>query len=154
MKTILLTKGFFTKVDDEDFESLIKNKWFIANTGTHIYAARRCGPRNIKLHRILINPPNGFYVDHIDGDTLNNQRSNLRVCTKSQNAMNSKHQQSSSSKFKGVSWDSSRGKWRAQIKKHGVRFNLGRFSTEREAASAYNAKAKEIFGEFARLNVC
>ena len=92
-------------------------------------------------------------VDHIDGDPTNNRRSNLRNCTQHQNSMNSrKRKNDASSKYKGVSWDKGRKKWRAYINLMRKQLFLGRFDNELEAARAYNDKAVELYGEFAHLN--
>lgn len=91
--------------------------------------------------------------DHIDGDGLNNQRLNLRQSTKSQNNMNTNKGQGYSSKYKGVTWDKARKKWKCGIKINGKQIFIGRFIEEDDAALAYNQKASELFGEFSRLNV-
>ncbi len=89
-------------------------------------------------------------VDHIDGDSLNNRRSNLRGCTRGENVRNAKKRKNASSVYKGVSARS--GKFAAQIKVSGKRFHLGTFTDELEAAKAYDAAAKLHFGDFARIN--
>lgn len=107
----------------------------------------------IRMHRAIMNPPKGMHIDHIDMDTLNNQRSNLRVCTHQENLRNRESAKGSSSKYKGVCWDKSRHKWFASIKMDvGKQLNLGRYDSELTAADAYNQKAQELFGDFARLN--
>jgi len=89
-------------------------------------------------------------VDHQDCDGLNNKFSNLRPCTKSQNAANSRKAKNNSSGVKGVYWDATRGKWVAEIRCGNIRHRLGRFDELEVAALAYAAKARELFGEFAR----
>jgi len=94
-------------------------------------------------------------VDHINGNGLDNRIENLRMCNNSQNQMNRRNQQNSLSKYKGVRKVQERklnNPWYASISKDRVKFHLGYFSTEKEAAEAYNNKAKELFGEFASLN--
>ena len=91
-------------------------------------------------------------VDHLDGDGLNNQRSNLRVCTDSQNGANRGKQKNNKSGYKGVHWNKKTKKWAAQIQYHKKVLNLGYYSDIIEAAKAYDKKALELFGEFARLN--
>ena|SRR3984957_11485728 len=91
------------------------------------------------------------YIDHIDGDRTNNRLSNLRLTTPSQNSYNvKKGKKITSSRFKGVNWD--QGKWRAYITMSGKRHHIGRYPTEEEAAVAYDTKAVEVFGVYAKLN--
>ena len=106
-------------------------------------------------HRIIFLYHNGYvpeYLDHIDGNKINNDINNLRATTKSQNAMNKDGCKSTSSIYKGVSWNIPTKKWMAQITIDYKAKNIGRFNTETEAARAYNKAAIGTFGEFARLN--
>ncbi len=109
-----------------------------------------------RLHRVIAESvfgeiPKGLWVDHIDGDVLNNRRGNLRIVTPQQSGANQKSRGGASS-YRGVA--RGRGdKWFAQLSSGGVRWNLGTFDTEAEAAAAYDEKAKEVHGEFARLNL-
>jgi hypothetical protein len=103
------------------------------------------------LHRDIMGNPEGFVVDHVNGNKLDNRKYNLRVCTVAENVRNSVST-TGSSKYKGVSWDSSRNKWVAQIKFEREQYFLGRFDSEESAAKAYDDAAKDRFGEFARLN--
>ena len=109
------------------------------------------------MHRFLMNPANGMVVDHKDRDKLNNRRSNLRVCTKLQNTFNkakSTKYKSEVNKYIGVICVKNKKStyWKARIKSNKVTNYLGRFNNEIEAARAYDAKAKELRGEFAYLN--
>ena len=158
MKKIELTKGKFTLVDDEDYDFLMRWKWQYMNVG---YAGRSkyAGMKNGKefneclyIHRLVTNAEKGFEVDHIDHDKLNNQKKNLRVVTSSQNKMNGNSRVGSTSKYKGVSWDAKNNKWQAGIHYEGKKVFLGRFNSEDDAAEAYNKKAGEVFGEYARYN--
>lgn len=91
--------------------------------------------------------------DHINHDTLDNRRDNLRICTVSQNNMNrKKSRKTQSSIYKGVCWYARSRKWIARIKYYETKYHLGYFDSEIEAAKAYNNKARELFGEFAKLN--
>lgn len=105
------------------------------------------------MHRQILGlqKGDGIKSDHRNGNGLNNQRYNLRKCTTQQNGFN-RTCQSHSSQYKGASWDTKTKKWRAQIQLNENTFRLGSYETEIEAAKAYNRKAKELFGEFARLN--
>lgn len=150
-KEIVLTRGKVATVDDADFEWLNQWRW-LANGN---YAMRFVGPRSrrrsIRMHRLIVNAPEGWDVDHIDGNPLNNTRANLRVCTRRENQQN-KRAISGSSRYKGVSYHTSRGTWEAAIQVDGRPRFLGRWRTEREAAEAYNEAARKHFGAFARLN--
>jgi hypothetical protein len=114
--------------------------------------------KHILLHRLILNVPEGTEVDHIDLNGLNCQRGNIRACTSSQNHANRPKQATNwrgmrpSSAFKGVSWEHWTNRWRADIcfNKRGI--NLGRFTSELDAALAYNVAAERLFGDFARLN--
>jgi hypothetical protein len=95
-------------------------------------------------------PEEGTQVDHIDGDGLNNKWANLRQCNKSQNQANSKLRRTNTSGFKGVCWHKQRQRWVANIQLNGRRISLGLHNTPEDAHAVYCAKAKELFGEFAR----
>ena len=105
------------------------------------------------MHRELLPVPPGFETDHIDGNGLNNQKDNLRISTRSQNAANSKIRVGGSSEFKGVAWNKRCRKWRATIGVERQVKHLGLFKIEEKAALAYNTAALKYFGEFARLNI-
>ena len=151
-KFIPLIRGGFAIVDADDYEKLAQYRWYCYHWGNSTYAFRRKAGRKIYMHREILKGPKGKVVDHKDGNGLNNRRNNLRLCTKAQNAWNSRPVPNCSSKYKGVSWDKRGKKWRAGIKYNGRRINIARFEDEVEAAKAYDRKAKELFGEFAYLN--
>lgn len=138
----------YALVDDEDFEWLNQWKWHISNE----YATRQEKRKNILLHRIILNTPQGMYTDHINGNGLDNRRNNLRVCTRSENQMNRKLQKNNTSGYKGISWNKRKERWAVRIYLNSEGFFLGYFNNKIKAATAYNQKAKELFGEFARLN--
>lgn len=159
MKTIKLTKGLYAKVDDEDFERLNKYKWCAARNSSksNIYyaitAVKKDGKyKNVKMHRLLLNPPEGDVCDHINGDGLDNRKINLRSASNQQNAANRKQLgNNNTSGFKGVFWEKGRY-WAARIQVKGKNIRLGFFKTKEEAAMAYNEGAKKYYGNFARLN--
>lgn len=156
MREIQLTQGQVALVDDEDFDTLNSFKWCAQKNGNNFYAIRgiRVGRKTqtIHMHRLIKGAPIGFEIDHKDGNGLNNQRNNLRVCTRSENQMNKRKQEGLSSIYKGVSFHKREGKWRAVIMINGKAINLGDFASEIEAAKAYDAKAIALFCEFANLN--
>lgn len=107
----------------------------------------------------ILAPPPGRQVDHIDRDPLNNRRNNLRICTHAENQRNRgpfrprQQTEARHSRFKGVSWDASKGKWRVRIKVNGRSIHGGRFDEEYEAARAYDELARLHHKEFAYLNL-
>lgn len=126
------------------------------HTGNHYVVSDVRHPEYIEkllLHREVMQVYGTSLVDHIDGNGLDNRRSNLRIATNQQNGANSqKWRKQTSSQYKGVSWDHSRGLWRADIMFNRKHVYLGRYSSESEAAQAYDNRAIDLFGEFARLN--
>lgn len=142
-------------VDDEDYELLSSRKWWANADG---YAIARAGSGrkspSILMHRLLLNPPRHLQIDHINGNRLDNRRCNLRLCNTAQNNQNMRPgARKGSSQFKGVHWCNERHKWCATIKGANRRYNLGRFDNEEDAARAYDCKAAELFGEFAKFNL-
>ncbi len=158
MKQIQLTKNKVALVDDIDYDSLIEiASWYASsdhNNGTYyVRGQHRTLKKEVSIHNIILNPPKGYIVDHIDGDPLNNQRSNLRLATISQNNRNvRKRKTPSSSGYKGVSKTKKQTKWYASIKFNKKSYNLGLYDLEEDAAKAYDKKALEFFGEFANIN--
>jgi hypothetical protein len=158
MKLISLTQGQFAKVDDADFEWLMQSKWCARwDKEAQCYYAVRADwssgrGQTVYMHRLILGATGKQRTDHRNygaaGNTLDNQRHNLRLCTHAQNMFNRE-----ASRFKGVYWDRSRKKWAVEIRHNGIRVHLGRFSSRIEAARAYNAAAERYHGEFARLNV-
>jgi hypothetical protein len=162
MKLVPLSQGKVAMVDDADFAAVSEFNWFAYCPGRPglFYAMRNAGHgrgnrRTQTMHRFICGlvPGDGFEVDHEDGDGLNNQRWNLRVCTHQENHRNlPKRRTTSTSRFKGVTWDAGKKRWLAQVYTGGRNRYIGRFDHEEQAAQAYDQAAREQFGEFARLN--
>jgi hypothetical protein len=160
MKTIQLTQGQAVMVDDEDFDRLSQHKWFAQfapdRTGGGAFVAVRDaydhGRKRIYMHREILNAPRGITVDHIDRNPLNNQRSNLRLATGTQNSCNRAMTKSNTTGFKGVNFRKKHASYQAQIAYKGKKIHLGSFASVADAAAAYNKAAAELHGEFAYLN--
>ena len=152
MKQIKLTRGAFALVDDEDFDRLNAFKWHAQGHPESMYA---CNRRTIKrpciyMHRMLF--PDWQYIDHINGNGLDNRRCNLREATKSQYGANRGPNRNNTTGYKGVCWNVGRKKWIAQLRAQGVDRMTGQFDSAEEAARAYDRAAVKAFGEFAYLN--
>lgn len=148
---IPLTRGKFALVDPEDYVWLSQYRWSCRGGGNP-YAARFENGRIVWMHREIMQPPPGHVVDHIDNNGLNNGRYNMRNCTRRQNVHNLGKAARGTSIYKGVFWDKGCRKWCAKICCNGKVYRLGLFDDEAEAARAYDRKAVELFGEYARLN--
>lgn len=150
----------FALVDDEDYAQLMKYRWWltagyaqgripIGRKGMR-HGVHRANP-SIMMHRLILGAKTGEFGDHINMDRLDNQRSNLRIATKSQNMANATSR-AGTSKYKGVHWVKTERLWRAAITVNGETIVGGKFKEEYDAAQAYNFLAAEYFGEFARFN--
>jgi hypothetical protein len=154
---LLKADGCFARVDDEDFDELSRYVWHVKwRTKNHPYVFRYEKYKPIRLHRQIMGFPE-LSVDHINGDTLDNQKRNLRLATQQQQAMNTRRR--NGKKYKGVTHCPlihhrfvSKVPWRARIRVDGKLISLGFHATEEAAASAYNKAATLHFGEFACLN--
>lgn len=153
--TIVLLDGTLTYVDPEDHGRAMLHDWRIvkgARRGKEYVGTQHQG-RLVYLHRFILRlTPDDPDVDHIDGDTRNNRRSNLRLASRQQNARNRRLSVSNTSGYKGVTWHQKERCWRSQIYVDGTRISLGGHATPEDAALAYDAAAREVFGVFARLN--
>ena len=144
-------RKWLVMVDDEDFEYLNKFNWQVSPHGA--VAAHINGDKQRTLiHRLIMKPQKGQEIDHIDGNRLNNQKSNLRFATSSQNKMNRGARIDCKSGFKGVSWHKQRNKWTARIMINGNYKHLGLFTNISDAINEYNKTALQVYGEFAWLN--
>jgi hypothetical protein len=144
-------------VSDEDYERVAQFKWFASQSGIgHTFYARRnvwIGGRRgaMLMHRFILNAQPGQLVDHEDHCGLHNERTNIRVTTSQGNNRNRKPR-AHSSPYKGVYWDNYHGAWRAVIRVNRRVIYLGSSDDDVEMARRYDAKARELFGEFAFVN--
>jgi hypothetical protein len=158
-----IAAGRVALVSDHRYELVMQYRWNVweyQRRGRHDgpYAVASVWNRSlssgqqqskIRMHNLIMGCPG---VDHIDGDGLNNQDTNLRIATQAQNSCNQRPQGGRTSAFKGVSWDRQRQRWYAHITVNGKMRNLGRHRSEIDAAAAYDAAARAAWGEFAHLN--
>lgn len=148
MKKLKLSRGKVALIDDEDFEYLNQWKWSCSSKDyafRNIYLPRR---GSIGLHREIMDDPKGKDVDHINGNKLDNRRSNLRICTRAENSKNRITVKSKSGHL-GVYWSNQNKKWNAQIGLSGKSTSLGFFDDIQDAIKARQQAAKQYFGEFA-----
>lgn len=155
--------GLVTLVDDDVYEWASGMQWCAHETRDGRYEVRASFGKGspwpgARLHRLIMGvwDPR-ICVDHIDGNPLNNQRSNLRIANITQNNWNARKRRTNcgkepASKYKGVVWDARKQKWRVRFWANGQYIQVGRFKDEEEAARAYNEVARRIAGEFARIN--
>lgn len=161
-RTIALSKGKQALVDDDDYEWLSKYCWYWSASNNAGYASTKIkveGKQKTLLMHIAIAKRHGIWVkgkdvDHKDRNTLNNQSGNLRPATKAETNRNrSKTTSHTSSRFKGVCYSKERGKWRAGIQVGSKSSTIGYFASEEDAARAYDARARLLFGDFACVNL-
>lgn len=154
-RTVLvpLSDGRFAIIDEADADRVLAHRWFVT---IHGYAARTLsrdeGQKRLYLHRVVMDAQPGDEIDHRNRDRLDCRRENLRAVTHQQNLMNAGLSKASTSGYRGVSWDKSRGLWSAKITHHYRTINIGRFRTAVEAARAYDATALALSGSVAHLN--
>jgi hypothetical protein len=162
MKKIPLTQGKFAIVDDEDFAMLSVYKWHCMGDGWNVYAVRcpqrkeyttRNTRKSIRMHRVILGYTGKLVVDHINGDSLDNRKKNLRICSHRDNIINSGMRKNNTSGFKGVTWREKNHRWVVTIQTGERQIEIGTFVDKIEAAIAYNDAAKKYHGEFARLNI-
>jgi hypothetical protein len=160
VKEIKCFGGEIVLVDDEDYPLLLRHVWYMTGFKDRQYAATKLHHtdgkiRNICMHNMIIGI--AANVDHKDNDTMNCQKDNLRPATRNENEWNKGKQKTArgkpcTSQYKGVSFDHRIGKYKAQIKRNGVHYDLGYHVNEIDAARAYNKKAEELSGKFLWLN--
>ena len=146
-------------IDIDDYDKIKNYRWYInyktatATEINHFYIITHFNHHGMKLHRVILNTDDPkILVDHINHNTLDNRKQNLRFCTTSQNAQNSIKHIDNTSGYKGVFWIKNEKKWRAQIVYNKKQICISLFDTKLEAAYAYNQAALKYHGEFAKLN--
>ena len=146
--------GHKIAIVDNYFGYLSKYRWTIINK---YYAAAYMDidgkKKQVLMHRFILGAECGKSTDHINGNCLDNRRANLRVCTNTENLRNRKIHKNNKCGFKGVYWEKTRAIWVVSLRFNKKHYTVGRFKNIIDAANAYNNKAIELFGEFARLNV-
>jgi hypothetical protein len=148
------------EVDEDDLWRLLDEPWGIQRSvgkyKTYAYVRKTVqtnGAVKVRLlHREIMNAKAGELVDHINGDTLDNRKSNLRICTHSENMCNRATNGSSKTGLKGVYWCKDKAMYRAHVRLNGKKHHAGYAHTAAEAGRLYDAKARQLHGEFARSN--
>lgn len=162
-KQIQLTQGKFAIVDEEDFEFINQWKWCAVRKANKYYATRKymlsydratkkVKNKTVYMHRLIRSAGIGEEIDHINGDSLDNRKENLRFCTHMENLQNRPVRSIAKSGYKGVTWDKKVKKWFVRCTANNVNIHGGYFLDKDEAARVYNALAIKHHGEFARLN--
>jgi hypothetical protein len=152
MNIELNNTGAIAIVDDEDYPLVKEYRWYsvtFPNGGWNTYAETRIGKKKVRMHTLITGIAG---IDHVNGNGLDNRRSNLRPADHSQNAMNRRKITGTSSRYKGVGYHKYLQKWRAYIKVNGRSISLGYFDNEKDAALAYDEAARRYFGKYARPN--
>ena len=151
---IPLTGDTVALVDVADYAHLKDFNWFVSKDGYAVgFIPDGAGKFKLQyMHRLILHPAQGELVDHINGNTLDNRRTNLRIATPQQNMQSRKVCSRSETGLKGVGWHKARRKYHARIQLQGMRYHLGFFLDAENAALTYDAAARLLFGEFARCN--
>lgn len=157
VKKIELTQGNYAMVDKDDYDKINQFNWHYALGYARRNIRLDSGERRTEfMHRVIANTPDDKYTDHINGNTLDNRKMNLRHVEQYQNARNARKRNDAASNYKGVNRHKRKqdliGKWKAGIQVDKKRVFLGYYESEIEAALAYNEAAKKYFKEYAVLN--
>lgn len=159
MKKIPISQGKEVLVDDIDYEKLSQHKWCALKSRGTFYARRtayqKIGKKweveqRILMHRELMNPVRSMQVDHIDGNGLNNQRSNLRICSQDENRWNVGKPRHNTSGFKGVCFHKLTKMWQVSLRKNSKQIYVGLYPTKEKAAEAYLEACLKYHGSFAK----
>jgi hypothetical protein len=149
---ILKVEGKEVLLDDDAYYFLKNFNWRINKAGYVVCHSRVGTKKNLLLHRVINNTPEGMITDHINRNPLDNRKKNLRTCTHGQNMINRSGYRKSKSKYRGVSWASDKGKWRVTINVDGKKIHGGYYENEEEGALAYNFLSAEYHGDFSVKN--
>lgn len=144
MKRIKIVSGGWATVDEPDFDLLSKYRWY-RWSNDYIFTPVKSADgthKNVSMHRMIMNPDKSLWVDHVNGRRTDNRRTNLRICTPSENHMNRRRKC-------GVTWAKRENRWRARIIKDGMDVHLGYFKLKSEAVRARTMGEATYFGEFA-----
>jgi hypothetical protein len=139
-----------TIVDDEDYYLLNYFSWHLTSHGC--YVCTTINNKKIRMHRLIMSCQKDKEIDHINGNSLDNRKCNLRIVDRQQNNYNKRKMKNNTSGYKGVTYNKLNKKWLAQIQFNKQKIHIGLYDTVENAAIAYNIAAKEVFGEFACLN--
>jgi hypothetical protein len=142
----------FAFIDDGDADVVAPFKWCAANIDGRLVCMANINGKTAYMHRLIMRPPVGMVVDHINGNAMDNRRSNLRVCHGGQNARNRRVGVNNTTGYKGVTWTKSHNLYMAKIGHMRGRKFLGYYKCPLLAANAYDDAAIELHGEYARLN--
>lgn len=147
-----LTRGYEAIIDAADVPLVEGYSWKAAVDKRRVYAATAIGGRKnvvvIRMHRLIMDAPDGFDVDHIDHNGINNRRHNMRLCTRSENLQNQRMRTDNKSGYKGVSFYKRTGRWRSYIMVEGKEHHLGYFDSPEGAYAAYCEASKSMHGEY------
>jgi HNH endonuclease/AP2 domain len=151
--------GLCTIVDGEDYEKVKGLTWHLSSHG-YASNSKYCGGgrknakyKTTKMHRFILGLTSPKpHIDHINGNRLDNRKSNLRIVTQAQNTQNRGLNTNNKSGYKGVTWSKESNKWVAGLTLNKKKYHLGYFADKHDAAKAYNEKALELYGDYARLN--
>ncbi len=141
------SSGMSATIDESDLSVIAGYTWSYNRANGYAVYTNRKNP--LRMHRLIVNAPQGMEVDHINGDRLDNRRCNLRLATKAENVRNQKLHKNNTTGFKGVCWDKRGKTFNAKIMLNRKTINIGRYETAEEAYAAYCKSAAELFGEFA-----
>jgi hypothetical protein len=156
----IVIKGYVVLIDDEDYDKIKGYPWWAITNAKHnhpeqVYFSYDAGTQGRPLlHRYVLGlkPRDGKIVDHINGNTLDCRKRNLRIVTISQNNWNSHRNLNSSTGYKGVDYHKAERKYRARICFNGKRISLGSYKTAKEAHTAYCEASKKYHGEYGRTD--
>lgn len=148
MKTIPLTQDKFALVDDGDFAELSKHRWYARKDLNTYYAQRKEKVGNkwvfVHMHRVIAGTPDGMKTDHIDGNGLNNQRSNLRIVTHQENMMNMRKRKDNTSGYKNIYWHKREGKWMVMMNYKNKTYYAGDYKDLEDAKNALKKLRQDL----------